>query len=56
MECAGANVLSIVTSFSGKLYGIRSKKGNLVTGKIREVTEGADHLPDGDQPGVPDGI
>jgi len=45
------DLLSIVTSFSGKLYGIRSKKGDVVIGKIREVIAGADHLPGGDQSG-----
>jgi excisionase family DNA binding protein len=39
------DLLSIVTSFSGKLYGIRSKKKEEVTTKIREVIENAGYLP-----------
>ncbi|MCL4439295.1 MAG: IS607 family transposase [Firmicutes bacterium] len=40
------DLLSIVTSFSGKLYGIRSRKREEVTSKIREVIENAGYLPD----------
>ncbi|MCS5696646.1 IS607 family transposase [Desulfofundulus thermocisternus] len=40
------DLLSIVTSFSGKLYGISSRKKEEVTSKIREVIENAGHLPD----------
>lgn len=39
------DLLSIVTSFSGKLYGIRSRRREEVTSKIREVIESAGHLP-----------
>jgi excisionase family DNA binding protein len=39
------DLLSIVTSFSGKLYGIRSKKKEEVTTKIKEVIENAGYLP-----------
>ncbi|MGQ9825939.1 MAG: IS607 family transposase, partial [Desulfotomaculales bacterium] len=39
------DLLSIVTSFSGKLYGIRSKKKEEVATKIREVIENAGYLP-----------
>ena len=40
------DLLSIVTSFSGKLYGIRSKKKEEVTAKVKEVFESAGYLPD----------
>ncbi|MEW8959106.1 MAG: IS607 family transposase [Moorella sp. (in: firmicutes)] len=40
------DLLSIVTSFSGKLYGIRSRKKDEITSKIREVIENAGYLPD----------
>jgi predicted site-specific integrase-resolvase len=40
------DLLSIVTSFSGKLYGIRSRKKDEVTSKIREVIINAGYLPD----------
>lgn len=40
------DLLSIVTSFSGKLYGIRSRKKDEVTSKIREVIENAGYLSD----------
>lgn len=39
------DLLSIVTSFSGKLYGIRSKKKEEVTSKVKEVFESAGYLP-----------
>ncbi len=42
------DLLSIVTSFSGKLYGIRSKKKEEVTSKVKEVFESAVYLPDED--------
>jgi hypothetical protein len=36
---------------SGKLYGIRSKKGDAVISRIRGVITDADNLPDGDKSG-----
>lgn len=43
------DLLSIVTSFSGKLYGIRSKKKEEVTARVKEVFESAGYLPDEDK-------
>jgi len=40
------DLLSIVTSFSGKLYGIRSKKKEEVAARVKEVFKSAGYLPD----------
>jgi len=43
------DLLAIVTSFSGKLYGIRSKKKDKFTQIVREAVTNASNLPDEDQ-------
>jgi len=40
------DLLSIVTSFSGKLYGVRSKKKEEVAARVKEVFKSAGYLPD----------
>lgn len=42
------DLLAIVTSFAGKLYGIRSKKKEEVVRQVKEVFEAAGHVPDAD--------
>lgn len=42
------DLISIVASFSGKLYGIRSRKKQAVVQKISEVIKDASHLPNAD--------
>lgn len=40
------DLLSIITSFSGKLYGIRSGKNKLLKDKVKGVIEDVANLPD----------
>ncbi|ACX52895.1 DNA binding domain protein, excisionase family [Ammonifex degensii KC4] len=42
------DLLAIVTSFAGRLYGIRSRRKEKVVRQVKEVFETAGHIPDAD--------
>ena len=43
------DLLSIITSFSGRLYGTRSGKNKVLKDKVREAIEYVTNLPDENQ-------
>ncbi|WP_340612373.1 hypothetical protein [Ammonifex degensii] len=42
------DLLAIVTSFAGRLYGIRSKRKEKVIRQVKGVFGAAGHVPDAD--------